>query len=171
MVVLRAPKFINSFSLVLSEMSKKMGFSFLKRACNKLDEGKHQIDDRHFPEAISACQEFIEFSIKSVFHFVGVKFPPEHKFLEENFRRVLEETSKCAPKVQGIERLYIISEFWLSMYNISKYGCGKIGVGPERLFKKREASFALQHAYECYSIARSVYYECAPMYYSMRARR
>ena len=146
-------------------MSKEMGYSLMTRACNKLNEGKRQIDERHFPETVSACQECIELSIKSVFHFVGVKYPPEHKFMEENFKKVLEKTSKCAPELKGVERLYMISEFWLSMYNIAKYGCGKIGIGPERVFKKKEALLSLEHAYECYRKADYIYFSCAPIYY------
>lgn len=141
----------------------------MTRACNRLEEGKRQIDEKHFAEAISACQECIELSIKSVFHFTGIKFPPEHRFMEENFRRVLKKTSECVPKLEGVGRLYMISEFWFSMYNIAKYGCGKIAVGPEILFKKKEALLALEHAYECYRKASAVYYGCSPLYYGKSA--
>lgn len=136
----------------------------MTHACNKLDEGKVQFDKNHFPEAISACQECIEFSIKAVFHFAEVKFPPEHTFMEENFKRVLQKIRKCT-KQKDLERMYMISAFWSSMYGIAKYGCEKIGVGPERLFKKREAWFALLHAYEVYDQASNIYYDCAPEYY------
>lgn len=136
----------------------------MRRACNRLDEGKRQIESRHFPEAISACQECIELSIKAVFHFAGVKYPAEHRFVEDDFKRVLEKLDVCARELEGKERLYMISEFWFSLYTIAKYGCGKIGVGPEVLFKRKEAFLALEHAYECYNLAMQIYYNCSPIY-------
>lgn len=63
----------------------------------------------------------------------------------------------------------MISEFWSSMYNVAKYGCEKIGVGPEKLFTRREALFAILHAYEVYEKAMHIYYDCAPEYYGKSA--
>jgi HEPN domain-containing protein len=140
-----------------------MGFSFLSRACNRLDEAKLQLDKNHFPESISASQECIEFSINAIFHFAKVKYPPEHTFEEESFKRVLENIAKCAAERGNLERLYMISTFWSSMYSIAKYGCQKIGVGPEMLFQNKEALFALSHAYEVYEQARNIYYDCCPL--------
>ena len=136
----------------------------MARACNKLDEGKSHYDKYHYPESISACQECIELAMKAIFHFAEIKFPPKHTFIEENFRRVLEKIGSCS-KRQGLERLYMLSEFWSSMYNVAKYGCEKIGAEPEKLFSRGEAFFALHHAFEVYEQARHIYYDCAPQYY------
>ena len=141
-----------------------MGLSYLKRACNRLDEAKTQLDKLNYPESISASQECIELSIKAIYNFAKVKYPLEHAFEEENFKRVLENIAKCT-KIKKMERLFMISTFWSSMYNIAKYGYQKINVGPEKLFQKKEAEFALTHAYEVCRKATHIYYDCSPLYY------
>lgn len=146
-----------------------MGFSFLTRACNRLEEGKAQLDKNHYPESISACQECIELSIKAIYHFAAVKFPPEHTFAEESYKRVLENIATCASKRKNLERLYMISTFWSSTYSLAKYGYQKIGVGPEIIFQKKEAVLALLHAFEVYDQARNIYYDCALLYFGKSA--
>ena len=47
--------------------NKELANSWLKRAKNKLEEGKKLIKELRYPEAISAFQECIELSIKSIF--------------------------------------------------------------------------------------------------------
>lgn len=77
---------------------------------------------------------------------------------------MLENIVGCAAKEKNLERLYMISTFWSSMYSVAKYGYQKIGVGPEKLFQKKEASFALSHAYEVYDQSSKIYYDCCPIY-------
>ena len=165
----------------------------MQRACNRLNDGKHQFDQSHYPESVSSFQESMEFSIKAIFHFAGVKYPPEHEVFPENFRRILKNLLECEKKHSGrrlaivqssihmprpdiieyggmmrnvfktedAERLFMISELWTSVYLTAKYGNEKAGIGSsEKLFRRKEATLALEHAYECYRVAYDVYYYC-----------
>ena len=173
-------------------MSRETGFSYMRRACIKLNEGKSQKDQSHFPEAVSASQECIELSIKAIFHFTGVEYPRKHNVFAKNFKEVLEKIHICEEKYTGkrvivlrspegpsnqieeretmafhksfksedVERLFMISELWGLLYLKAKYGYEKLAIPSERLFRKNEASLALEHAYECYRVAYDVYYYC-----------
>ena len=104
-----------------------------------------------------------------------MKYPPEHRFLEENFRKVLDVVEKADSEffdldvsnlaVGDAERLYLISMFWFSMYGYAKYGIEKLGVGSEDIFRDKEAKLALAHAYECYKTAQKVYVMCGTVTY------
>jgi HEPN domain-containing protein len=54
--------------------------SFLGRARNKLDEAEYHMKEGHYPESVSASQECIEFSAKSICKILTGDYPREHWF-------------------------------------------------------------------------------------------
>lgn len=134
------------------EKSMKMAESLLKRAWNKLEEARNQLKKWNHAESISASQESIELSIKATFLLLQKEYPKRHEFKEEEFVSVLDKISKELEHL-NFPRLYLLSKFWSNFYTVAKYGYGKFGVGPEKLFRKDEADLALKHAEECRSAA------------------
>lgn len=130
------------------EKSIGMAESFLKRAWNKAEEAKTQLNSLHYPESISASMECIEFSMKAIFLLLQEKYPKRHEFKDKEFIKVLEKVPKKLEHY-NFPRLFLLSKFWSSMYTIAKYGQEEFGVGPEKLFRKDEAGLALKHAEEC----------------------
>jgi hypothetical protein len=57
-----------------------------------------------------------------------------------------------------VERVFVFSNFWASIYEYAKYGIDEFDVGPKELFRKYEADLALKHAYDAYNLARKLYY-------------
>jgi len=132
----------------VSERSLSMAESFLRRAFRKLREAEEHLKAGNYPESISASQECIELSIKAVFLLLVEEYPKRHEFRDEEFEKLLE---KIPEKLKYLEyhRLFLISKFWLGLYATAKYGEERLGLGPEKLFKRDEAELALRHAEEC----------------------
>jgi len=55
--------------------------------------------------------------------------------------------------IEEFPKLYLYSEFWQKFYTIAKYGDEELGFRAERLFDKKEANLALEHATKCYELA------------------
>jgi len=131
-------------------MSFEMAESFCRRASTKRDEARGQLTQKfNYPESISASQESMEFSIKAIFLYLEEKYRKTHEFSEEQFMKILGKIpEEC--KHYNFPRLLLLTKFWSKFYEIAKYGNEKLGVGPEKLFKEKEAKMALEHANECY---------------------
>lgn len=130
--------------------------SWLKRAQNKLNEAdEHLKSGWRYSESISASQECIEFSMKSILILLKGEYPKRHEFKEEEFEVALK---KVPEKLKHYEypRLYLYSQFWSYFYTIAKYGYEKIGIGADKLFEKEEAELALKHARRNIDAARSL---------------
>ena len=132
----------------LNNMSK-LEQSYLKRAYNKLNEAKSQLQKYNYAESVSASQECIELSVKAVFLVLGEQFPKQHEFKEQNFKKLL---SKIPKELQfyNFPRLYLLSKFWSEFYTVAKYGLEELEVGADKLFTDKEAKLASEHAEECY---------------------
>lgn len=126
--------------------------SYVKRAWNKCNEAEESLKRIHYAESVSASQECIELSLKAIFLLLEAKHSKRHQFSEGDFERIIE---KIPEKLRHLElpKLYLYSRFWSSFYTTAKYGLGKIGVGPEKLFEKEEADLALKHAQDCRNAA------------------
>lgn len=129
-----------------------MAESFLRRAYNKLDEARDHLSKFNYPESISASQECIELSIKSIFLLLQKQYPKTHEFSDDEFAKLLERIPKGV-EWRNFPRLFLISKFWSSFYTVAKYGYEKFAVGPEKLFKDDEAKLAIKHADDCYYAA------------------
>ncbi|MCH7828539.1 HEPN domain-containing protein [Patescibacteria group bacterium] len=123
--------------------------SWLKRAKNKLDEGKQSLTNWKDAEAISSFQECIEFSLKAVSLLLLDKYPKDHKFGEIEFKEVLNQIPESLAQFE-FHKLYLYSRFWSNFYIVAKYGLENFGIGPEKLFGKEEAELAQKHADKCY---------------------
>lgn len=123
--------------------------SYLRRASNKLDEAKSQLQKFNCAESVSSSQECIELSIKAAFLILGEDFPKAHEFKEQDFIKLLSKVPKEL-QFHNFPRLYLLFDFWSKFYIVAKYGLEKLEVGPDRLFKDKEANLALEHAKECY---------------------
>lgn len=129
--------------------NKTLAESWLKRASNKLDEGKHCIEKWKYAEAISAFQECIELSIKAIFLLLTDKYRKNHRFDEKEFKEVLEKIPSSLDNLE-FHKLYLYSIFWSNFYTIAKYGLENFGIGAEKLFEKEEVDLALKHADKCF---------------------
>ncbi|MDI6813773.1 MAG: HEPN domain-containing protein [Desulfitobacteriaceae bacterium] len=136
--------------MTVLEKSLNLAESFLKRAYKKLGEAEGYLKPAvsNCPESISASQECIELSVKAMFLLLMAEYPKRHWFKDEEFEALLE---KVPEKLRHLDfpRLFLYSKFWMGFYETAKYGDEKLGVGPERLFRKEEAELALRHAREC----------------------
>ena len=128
--------------------SVDMAESFLKRAWNKKDEAKRELERRHYAESISASQECIELSMKTVFLLLTESYPKRHEFKDEEFEPLL---NKIPEDLQyfNFPRLYLLHKLWSGFYTVAKYGYDKFGTGPEKLFQREEAELAIRHAENC----------------------
>jgi len=139
----------------MKNKSIEMADSFIRRANNKLSEAKTHLEHWNYPESISASQECIELSIKSIFLLLKKDYPKKHEFDEEEFEKVLKEFPEKLNYLE-IPKLYLYSKFWLQFYIIAKYGLETLGVGSEKLFEKEEAELAYKHADRCLYAARQL---------------
>lgn len=134
------------------EKNKDLANSWLKRANNKLTEGKRFIESVKYAEAISSFQECIELSLKVIFLLLTDRHPRKHEFSEKEFKEILD---KIPESLQNLEfhKLYLFSMFWQNFYTIAKYGLENFQIGPDKLFDKEEAIIALKHADKCWFAA------------------
>ena len=65
-----------------NEKSIEMARSYLKRAWNKRNEAREHLKRFNYSESISASQECIELSMKSIFLVLQGEFPKLPEFLE-----------------------------------------------------------------------------------------
>jgi len=124
--------------------------SFYHRSENMRSQAKAQFEKFCYPESVSASQESMEFAIKAIFLFLQEEYPRTHELKDEDFLKILEKIPEEL-KFHNFPRLLLINRFWSNLYLIAKYGNEKLGIGPEKLFKKDEAELALKHADECHS--------------------
>lgn len=123
--------------------------SWIKRANNKLDEGKRSVEHWKYAEAISSFQECIELSLRVRSLLLLDKFSKDHKFDEREFKEVLDKIPDALAN-QDFHKLYLYSRFWSNFYTIAKYSLENFGIGAEKLFSKEEADLAQRHAGKCY---------------------
>ena len=83
--------------------------------------------------------------MKAMFLLLRAEYPRRHWFKDEEFEVLLD---KVPEKLQHLDfpRLFLYSKFWSGFYETAKYGDEKLGVGPEKLFRREEAELALRHA-------------------------
>lgn len=129
--------------------NKALADSWLKRAKNKLDDGKQSLEKWQYSEAISSFQECIELSLKAVSLLLLDKYSKDHKFDEKEFREVLNEIPYALENLE-FHKLYLYSRFWSNFYTTAKYGLENLGKGAEKLFGKEESELAQKHADKCY---------------------
>lgn len=85
----------------------------------------------------------------AIFLYLEEKYRKTHEFSDEQFMKILGKIpEEC--KHYNFPRLLLLTKFWSKFYETAKYGNEKLGVGPEKLFKEKEAKMALEHANECY---------------------
>ena len=85
--------------------------SWLKRAKNKLDDGKQSLEKWRHAEAISSFQECIELSLKADSLLLLDKYSKDHKFDEKEFKEMLNQIPESLEN-QEFHKLYLYSKFW-----------------------------------------------------------
>jgi len=144
--------FLN-FKILLNENvlreNKELADDWLRRAKNKLEEGKQSMEKWNFAEAISAFQECIELSLKAASLLLIEKYTRDHKFDEKKFKEMLDRIPENLRNLE-FHKLYLYSKFWGNFYTTVKYGLENFGIGANRLFGKEEAELAQKHADKCY---------------------
>jgi len=129
--------------------------SLVSRAWAKLDEAKRYVKESRSDMSVSASQESIELSVKGLFSMFGVPFEPKHEISDDAFR---ELWLSVPPEVSYVnfQRIWLLNKFWATFYTIAKYGNVKLEAGADKLFSKREAELALEHADEAHRAANIV---------------
>lgn len=130
--------------------------SYLQRAWNKLEEARNFLKKFNYAESVSAAQECIEFSMKSVFLIFEENFSKSHELKAEEFIKILKKIPKEL-EFYNFPRLYLFSKFWSNFYIAAKYGFENFEIGADKLFKEDEANLALKHADECYYASNGLY--------------
>jgi len=134
---------------------------FFNRASAKLSEAKRQLQQEfHYDVSVSASQECIELSVKSIFSMLKDDFEPQHKIGANQFVEIWGLIPPEMSTFVYIPRLWLLNKFWGDLYQIAKYGndTGELGsdkfkVGASRILKSCEAEFALKHAEEVHLAA------------------
>lgn len=85
--------------------------SFLRRARTKLDEGKEQLQRCNYAESVSASQESIEFSVKTLFLACSVSFPKSHEVKELPFTKLMPRIPSAACNVYNFPRVLLLARF------------------------------------------------------------
>lgn len=129
--------------------NEALAVSWLKRANNKLNEGKQSLNNWRHAEAISSFQECIELSLKAISLLLLDKYSKDHKFDEKEFKQVLNQIPEELEYLD-FHKLYLYSRFWGNFYTVAKYGLENFGIGAEKLFEEEEAKLAQKHADKCY---------------------
>ena len=129
--------------------NQSLADSWLKRAKNKLDDGKQSLEKWRHAEAISSFQECIELSLKADSLLLLDKYSKDHKFDEKEFKEMLNQIPESLEN-QEFHKLYLYSKFWSNFYTIAKYGLENFGMGAEKFFGNEEAELAQKHADKCY---------------------
>lgn len=137
-----------------------------------IDKAGHQLQTarehlksyyRH-SESIEASQECVELSVKSILTLLDIEYPLSHGWNKEQFSSIATQIQKrqildrLAAQNLGyairLPRLLLLTNFWAQFYLPAKYGFEAGYLAPAQdLFVKEEASFAVQHAEECYQAA------------------
>lgn len=131
----------------------EMAKGWLSRASNKLTEARECLKSHYkYSESISASQECIELSIKSILILIQKNYPKSHEFKEEAFEQIMDKIPKELMYLD-FHKLYLYSKFWSEFYTIAKYGLEKLGIPAQKLFEKEEAELALKHADKCHHAA------------------
>lgn len=122
---------------------KETGRMLLKEAELRLKTAKAALRGRNYAYAFRQAQECVELSLKACLRRVGVEYPRVHdvsRALRASasrfpvwFRSRLEEF--CKASMELAERR-----------EMSMYGNEQMGLAPEQLFNKRDASDAVEQA-------------------------
>jgi HEPN domain-containing protein len=147
---------VKSERLSVPEKSINIAESFLRRAFKKQREAEEHLKQLNYPESISSSQECIELSIKAMFLLLTAEYPKRHAFRDEEFEALFEKVPEEL-RYLDFPRLFLYSKFWGAFYEAAKYGDERLGVGPEKLFRKEEAELALMHAGECRQAAERLF--------------
>jgi len=134
--------------------ASEMAESYIRRAYTNLDEARRQ---RSFycDKSVSASQECIEFSTKSIFLMLKGTHEPKHEITDKEFQEILPLVPLELSYI-NFPRIWLLNKFWASFYLIAKYGDENLKVGADKLFKEYEAQLALRHAEEAHSAAASL---------------
>ena len=125
----------------------------------------------HYSEAIEACQECIELSVKSLLLLLNIEYAPSHGWEESKkqfadlAKQIVNRNIQERLGAEGfgysirLPRLILLVNFWSLLYQSAKYGFTAAYLSSARdLFDKNEAELAAKHADECYRAASELRY-------------
>ena len=133
--------------------SAEMGENYLEHARSKFVEGDQYLEKSSWADAISSFQETIEFCVKASFLFAGLDYPPKHRISDREFAKLKKA---LPPKLEelALGKLFLISEFWVQIRLLAKYGSQALKVPPKEFFyDAEEATLAKKHSQQAFVIA------------------
>jgi len=145
----------------MNEHAQAVGW--IQRAYNLSLNGEMLLKDSKYPESISAFQESIEFSIKSMFSLLKIDFKKNHKISESDFKKALkfinedERITDITKQTHYYPRLLLFSQYWANLYLLAKYGFEQLELPSNKLFTQDEANLAKEHANECFWASKQIF--------------
>ncbi|MEM4913411.1 MAG: HEPN domain-containing protein [Desulfurococcaceae archaeon] len=117
-----------------------------------------------YSNVIALCQNAIELCGKAIYKLMGVEFPWEHQLLFDEKGKIAQQFKELLSKEfprnfayrNEIPRVIFLSYFWYRFGVIARYGIEEAGIPPDKLFTRKEAEPAVEHAEECLRVAQSL---------------
>lgn len=108
--------------------------------------------------AVEAAQHCIELAIKTMYHLVGIH-PPKPKSHDmgvalEHVVRRFDVTKAYSYLNEDLARMRFISTMWAWAHSTSMYGC--LDLPASRIFRKKDATIALEYASDVLSACRRI---------------
>lgn len=127
----------------------------LERARQELESARNDLEQYRYAKSVHSSQTCMELSMKAIYRFFDEEFTPSHQLKSDEFARVIDLIPENL-QYHNYPRLFVLANFWVEFYTISKYGHEKIGISSEKIFKRDEAQLALQHADACNRAANAI---------------
>jgi len=150
----------------MDKSKRRLLEGWLDKASTHLQTAKgHLKSCVYYSEAVQACQECVELSVKAILTFLDIELPKTHGWDKERLgkiaeqvqkRRLLDKLTEHHLHIQ-LPRLLFLANFWDQFYLQAKYdmeaGCL---ASAQDLFGRDEADLAIKHADECYNAAMQI---------------
>lgn len=125
---------MNSFELAKSN---------LKQAEERLKHAREALETGNYPYVVRQCQEAVELSLKAALRLVGIE-PPKWHDVGPLLKR---ERGRFPQWFQDlIDELASISRSLRKERELAMYGDEEIGVPPEELYTRKDATQTLENA-------------------------
>jgi HEPN domain-containing protein len=115
--------------------------------------GEANFNECKYPETLDNFQDCLEFSIKVLFEFAGVTYPPIH-----NLSSMIISLATSYPTfTQELSRVAVSTSHWLgTTHFIPRYGVQNLGISPQRIYNKTIVKTARRDAKVAYKLMQQI---------------
>ncbi|MGC8974583.1 MAG: HEPN domain-containing protein [Thermoprotei archaeon] len=123
--------------------------SNLKQAEERLKHAKEAIESGNYPYVVRQCQEAVELSLKAALRLAGIEPPKWH-----DVGPLLKKEKTRFPQwfQELIDDLASISRSLRKERELAMYGDEEIGVPPEELYTRKDATQAYENALRVFDV-------------------